>query len=73
MSEQLVSREESTPTEIVAKHAEARVIRMAPAAPEDEAVSLVEVWRILRKRRWVIAAATCGLFALTMLYTLSSA
>jgi capsular exopolysaccharide synthesis family protein len=73
MSDQLVPRVESTPAETVVKHAEGRVIRMMPSAPEDEVVSLVEVWRILRKRRWVIAIAACGLFALTMLYTLSSA
>lgn len=74
MSEQqLVSLNEPSAIETPVKRTEGRVIRVTPSEPADEIVSLVEIWRILRKRRLVIAAATCGLFALTLLYTFSSA
>jgi capsular exopolysaccharide synthesis family protein len=35
-------------------------------------VSFAELWRILAKRKWMIAAATCGLFALGLAYCLIS-
>ena len=35
-------------------------------------VSFAELWRILRKRMWIVAAATCGLFALGLAYCLIS-
>ena len=35
-------------------------------------ISFAELWRILRKRMWIVAATTCGLFALGLAYCLVS-
>src|SRR5258708_24252321 len=39
------------------------------SAPQEESISLIEIWRILRKRRWVVGIATCSLFASALLVT----
>jgi capsular exopolysaccharide synthesis family protein len=39
------------------------------SAQQEESISLIEIWRILRKRRWVVGIATCSLFALALLLT----
>ncbi|MDR3678139.1 MAG: polysaccharide biosynthesis tyrosine autokinase [Acidobacteriota bacterium] len=49
------------------------VPRVAPVFPNSEpevTVSFAELWGILRKRMWIVAATTCGLFALGLAYTL---
>ncbi len=33
-------------------------------------VSFAELWRIMRKRKWIVAAWTCGFFALGLVYCL---
>jgi capsular exopolysaccharide synthesis family protein len=49
------------------------VPRVTPVSANSEPVvevSFAELWRILRKRKWIIAAATFGLFALGLTYCL---
>jgi capsular exopolysaccharide synthesis family protein len=50
------------------------VPRVTPAAISEPVaeVSFAELWRILRKRIWIVAASTCGLFALGLAYCLIS-
>ena len=43
----------------------------AAAEPAAE-ISFADIWRILAKRKRIIAAATCGLFAIGLAYTLIS-
>ena len=43
----------------------------ATSEPVTE-VSFAELWRILRKRKWIIATVACCLFALGLTYTLMS-
>jgi len=51
----------------VERRGQRRVIDQ-PAEPE---VSFVEIGRILRKRRWVIAACTVAVFGAALAYTLT--
>jgi capsular exopolysaccharide synthesis family protein len=47
--------------------------RVAPVFPNSEpvvTVSFAELWGILRKRMWIVAATTCSFFALGLAYTL---
>lgn len=49
------------------------VPRVTPVFANNEPVaefSFAEPWRILRKRKWIITAATCGFFALGLAYCL---
>ncbi len=51
------------------------VPRVTPVLANSEPVvevSFTELWRILRKRKWIIAVTTCGLFAIGLAYTLMS-
>ena len=57
-----------------------KIVRLPPSCPEWPPVlansepvvevSFGELWRILMKRKWIIAATTCGLFAIGLAYTL---
>jgi succinoglycan biosynthesis transport protein ExoP len=42
-----------------------------PTLAEDES-PLLHYWRILRKRRWTVAATLCIIFALTVIFTLKT-
>ena len=49
------------------------VARVTPGFANSEPVvevSFAELWRILRKRKWIIAASTCGFFAIGLAYSL---
>ena len=49
------------------------VPRVTPGFANSEPVvevSFAELWRILRKRKWIIAASTCGFFAIGLAYCL---
>jgi capsular exopolysaccharide synthesis family protein len=51
----------------------ALVPRVTPILANSEPVvevSFTELWRILRKRKWIIATMTCCLFAMGLAYTL---
>lgn len=70
MSDQMVplndpQNEDSSPSPIVRRVTP--VFANAEVVPE---VSFAELWRILRKRKWIIAAATCSLFAVGLAYSL---
>ncbi len=71
MSDKMIPWGEANQNEPLAKRSDEKIFRVMPSAQQEESVSLIEIWRILRKRRWVIAMATCGLFALALLYTFS--
>jgi len=71
MSDKMITLNESNQNELTAKRPDEKIYRLMRTAEQEETISLLEIWRILRKRRWVIAGVTCGLFALSLLVTLS--
>jgi capsular exopolysaccharide synthesis family protein len=69
MSDKMIPWGEANPNEPLAKRPEEKIFRVMPSAQQEENVSLIEMWRILRKRRWVIGMTMCSFFALALLYT----
>jgi len=69
MNDQIVPVGNSEPEEQPIRTLVQPVKRAPLQNPIEEQISFVEVWRILSKRRWVVATLGCTVLGLGMLYT----
>ncbi len=72
MSNEIVQKGEVEPIQVSQRPVIQRIAQLAVEEPLEQQVSFSQLWRIIRKRRTVLIASTCGCFALALIFTLLS-